>query len=184
MDTTLSKSFGGKFSITFTFVKCIFRRGTTPDPSSAITRLRHFAVGQFPEDFTNTLLHELFWQMVETPSLQKYLFYLLWLRFFFSVYLNQNLLDLLIHYFLQVSFLIFFVKRKSSLLGYHLQKSIRQVLNWMIIKLSNINAILEISISRANPLGKWSLSLVMKLLHTTQTYIWNEFWKQLYRVIL
>lgn len=24
----------------------------------------------------------------------------------------------------------------------------------------------------------------MKLLRTTQTYIWNEFWKQLYRVIL
>ena len=45
MDTTLSKSFGGKFLITFTFLESIFRRGTTPGPSSAITGLRHFAVG-------------------------------------------------------------------------------------------------------------------------------------------
>lgn len=54
----------------------------------------------------------------------------------------------------------------------------------MIIKLSDINAILVRSTSTANPLWKWSPSLVMKLLRTTQTYIWNEFWKQLYRVIL
>ena len=104
------------------------------------SQLRYHWVASFRcrsfEDFPNTLLLELFWEMVETPSLQKYVFYVLQLRFVFSVYLNQNLLDLLILYFLQVSFLNFFVKRKkqcigewSSLLGYHLQKIIRQVLN-------------------------------------------------------
>ena len=95
MDTTLSKSFGGKFLITFTFLESIFLYIYISKYSSTRTFL------------TNG----------RNSVSAKICFLCAQLRFVFSVCLNQNLLDLLILYFLQVSFLNFFVKRKKQCIG-------------------------------------------------------------------
>ena len=165
MDTTLSKSFGGKFLITFTFLESIFLYIYISKYSSTRT---------FLTNGRNSVSAKICFLCVAVTFR------------LFSI--SESELARSFNPLLSSSFIPkFFCKKKkqcigewSSLLGYHLQKSIRQVLNWMIIKLSDINAILVRSTSTANPLWKWNPSLVMKLLRTTQTWVW----KQLYRVIL
>ena len=126
------------------------------------SQLHYHSVAWFrwgsPQDFPNILLHALFCQMVKTPPLEKDLLDSLWSCFVLSWGLNQNLLDLLILFFLQLLSLKFMVKNAEWSGAFYIicNRELRHwalFLTWIIIKLWEINHMLV----RNNPQGGWNL---------------------------